>query len=237
MLDQSGIVSVRVTGLDGKLILEVDSERFSFPKMFVNNIPVNNIMMIKGKDMPEFDADTGVYVIANMRNGDRIRYMGRIKMSLDYQLNIQIRDEYGTIMEERRRFFKVRSNLRCVISGHEREGTVYEYDVPVMSVIKNVSIGGVFIEGTDPPYRKDDILLLNFMVRGELVGAVVRVLRLQLLIDGTLEGYGCEFINVDQKMEGQLAKLVNDIQIEQRQEQLERDFRRREAEKRIKGSG
>ncbi len=237
MLDQSSIVSVRVTGLDGKFILEVDNERFSFPKMFVNNIPVNNIMMIKGKDMPEFDADTGVYVITNMRNGDRIRYMGRIKMSLDYQLNIQIRDEYGTIMEERRKYFKVRSNLRCVISGHEREGTVYEYDVPVMTVIKNVSIGGVFIEGTDPPYRKDDILLLNFMVGGELVGAVVKVLRLQLLIDGSLEGYGCAFVNVDQKMELTLAKLVNDIQIEQRQEQIERDFRRREAEKRVKGSG
>lgn len=237
MVDRDSIMSVRITGMDGKFLLEADKERFSFPRVFVNNVPVNNIIMIKGKDMPEFAADSGVYVIANMKNGDRVRYIGRVKMSLDNQLNIQIRDEYGTVMEERRRFFKVRSNLRCIISGHERDGTVYEYDVPVFTVIKNVSIGGVFIEGTDPPYRKDDTLLLNFMVGGELVGAVVRVLRLQLLIDGSLEGYGCEFINVDQKMEGQLAKLVNNIQIEQRQEQIERDFRRQEAEKRVKGSG
>ena len=237
MLDLSGIVSIRVTALDGKFLFETDRESFSFPKMFVNNVPVNNIMMIKGKNLPEFDADTGLYVITYMRNGDRIRSIGRVKMSLENQLNIQIRDEYGTVMEERRKFFKVRSNLRCVISGHERDGMVYEYDVPVMSVIKNVSIGGVFIEGTDPPYRKDDILLLNFMVSGELVGAVVRVLRLQLLIDGSLEGYGCAFMNVDQKTEGQLARLVNDIQIEQRQEQIEREIRRKEAEKRVKGSG
>ena len=237
MIDQSGIFSVRVNTLDGKFLFEIDDEHFSFPKMFVNNVPVNNIMMIKGKNLPEFDADTGLYVITNMRNGDRIRYMGRVKMSLENQLNIQIRDEYGTLMEERRKYFKVRSNLRCVISGHEREGTVYEYDTPVFTVIKNVSIGGVFLEGTDPPYRKDDTLMLNFMVGGELVGAIAKVLRLQLLIDGSLEGYGCEFINVDQKMEGTLAKLVNDIQIEQRQEQIERDIRRREAEKRVKGSG
>jgi len=237
MIDSDGIVSIRVTGLDGKFVMETDNEHFSFPRMFVNNVPVNNIMMIKGRDLPEFSADTGLYVIANMRNGDRIRYIGRVKVSLDNQLNIQIRDEYGTVMEERRKYFKVRSNVRCVISGHERDGTVYEYDSPVFSVIKNVSIGGVFIEGTDPPYRKDDMLLLNFMVGTELVGVSVKVLRLQLLIDGSLEGYGCEFANVDQRTEGLLAKLVNGIQIEQRQERLERDFRRREAEKRVKGSG
>ncbi len=237
MIDKDGIMTIRITGMDGKFLLETDKEHFSFPRMFVNNVPVNNIIMIKGRDMPEFDADTGLYVITNMKNGDRIRYVGRVKMSLENQLNIQIRDEYGTVMEERRKYFKVRSNLRCIISGHERDGTLYEYDAPVFTVIKNVSIGGVFIEGTDPPYRKDDILLLNFMVDNALVGAVVRVLRLQLLIDGTLEGYGCEFTNVDQKMEGQLANLVNAIQREQRQEQLERDDRRREAEKRIKGSG
>ncbi len=237
MIDKDGIVTIRITGMDGRFLLETDKEHFSFPRMFVNNVPVNNIMMIKGKNMPEFDADTGLYVITNMKNGDRIRYVGRVKMSLDYQLNIQIRDEYGTVMEERRRYFKVRSNLRCIISGHERDGTVYEYEKPVFTVIKNVSIGGVFIEGTDPPYRKDDTLLINFMVDGEVVGAMVKVLRLQLLIDGTLEGYGCEFTNVDQQMERKLANLVNGIQREQRQEQLERDDRRREAEKRIKGSG
>ena len=232
MIDKDGIMTIRITGMDGKFLLETDKEHFSFPRMFVNNVPVNNIIMIKGKDMPEFDADSGLYVITNMKNGDRIRYVGRVKMSLENQLNIQIRDDYGTVMEERRKYFKVRSNLRCIISGHERDGTVYEYDKPVFTVIKNVSI-----EGTDPPYRKDDILLLNFMVDNELVGAVVKVLRLQLLIDGSLEGYGCEFTNVDQKMEGKLANLVNGIQREQRQEQLERDDRRREAEKRIKGSG
>ena len=237
MIDRDGIMTIRITGMDGRFVLETDKEHFSFPRMFVNNVPVNNIIMIKGKNMPEFDADSGLYVITNMKNGDRIRYTGRVKMSLENQLNIQIRDEYGTVMEERRKYFKVRSNLRCIISGHERDGTVYEYDAPVFTVIKNVSIGGVFIEGTDPPYRKDDILLLNFMVDNELVGAVVKVLRLQLLIDGSLEGYGCEFTNVDQKMEGKLANLVNGIQREQRQEQLERDDRRREAEKRIKGSG
>lgn len=236
MLDTSGIVSVRVTGLDGRLMLETDSEHFSFPRVFVNNIPVNNIIMIKGRDMTEYPADLGVYVIASMKNGDRIRYMGRVKMSLDNQLNIQIRDDTSTIMEERRKYFKVQSDLRCVISGYERDNMTFELESPVLSKIKNVSIGGVFIEGTDPPFRKDDILLLNFKVDSEIVSAVVKVLRLQLFFDGQLEGYGCEFTNVDKKMEGLLAKLVYNIQLQQRQEKLERDFRREEAQKRIKGS-
>ena len=236
MLDTSGIVSVRVTGLDGRLMLETDSEHFSFPRVFVNNIPVNNIIMIKGRDMIEYPADLGVYVIASMKNGDRIRYMGRVKMSLDNQLNIQIRDDTSTIMEERRKYFKVQSDLRCVISGYERDNMTFELESPVLSKIKNVSIGGVFIEGTDPPFRKDDVLLLNFKVDSEIVSAVVKVLRLQLFFDGQLEGYGCEFTNVDKKMEGLLAKLVYNIQLQQRQEKLERDFRREEAQKRIKGS-
>ena len=236
MIDKSGITSVRVTALDGKLLLETDSEHFSFPRMFIHNMPVTNIIMIKMKDLPDFEADSGVYVIAYMKNGDRVRYMGRVKLSLENQLNIQIRDEYGTVMEERRRYFKVQSELRCVISGYERDNTVYEFDSPILSTIKNVSIGGVFIAKTDVTFRKDDILLLNFRVGTEVVGAVVKVLRLQLFPDGSLEGYGCEFANVDKRMEELLARLVYDIQLKQRQEKMEKDFRKEEAKKRIKGS-
>ncbi len=236
MRDRSGIMSVRVTGMDGSLLFEADSEHFSFPRMFIHNMPVNNIIMIKQKSLPQFEADSAVYVIAHMKNGDRIKYTGRVKLSLENQINIQIRDEYGTLMEERRRYFKVQSSLRCVISGYERDDTVYEFETPLISTIKNVSIGGVFIEGTDPPFRKGDILLLNFKVEREVVGAVVEVLRLQLFSDGTLEGYGCEFTNVDKKMEGLLAKLVYGIQMKQRQEKLENDLRKEEAQKRIKGS-
>jgi len=235
MVDRSGIVNIRVTALDGKLLLETDSEHFSFPRVFVHNMPVDNIIMIKKNDLPEFDADSGVYVIAYMKNGDRVKYMGRVKLSLENQLNIQIRDEYGTVMEERRRYFKVRSSLKCVISGYERDDTVYEFDTPMLTTIKNVSIGGVFIEGTDPPFRKDDILLLNFKVENEVVGAVVKVLRLQLYHDGKLEGYGCEFVNVDKRMEGVLAKLVYNLQLQQRQEKIEKALKKEEARKRVKG--
>ncbi|MBQ9383737.1 MAG: PilZ domain-containing protein [Ruminiclostridium sp.] len=236
MIDKTGIVKVRVTAVDGKLLFEADEEHFSFPRMYINNMPVNNIIMIKGKELPELPADTGLYVIAFMRSGDRVRYIGRVKMSLDNQINIQIRDEYGTIMEERRRYFKVDSDLRCVISGYEREGTVYEFDSPILSRIKNVSIGGAFLEGTDPPFRKGDNLLLNFKVGGEVVGAVVTVLRIQLFSNGSLEGYGCQFSNVDQKMEGLLARLVYEIQLKARQEKLEKDFRKEEGIKRVKGT-
>ena len=235
MIDKSGIFKVRVTAMDGKLLFESDEEHFSFPRMFINNMPVNNIIMIKGKNMPELPADTGLYVIAFMRSGDRVRYIGRVKMSLDNQINIQIRDEYGTLMEERRRYYKVDSDLRCVISGYEREGTVFEFETPILSRIKNVSIGGAFLEGTEPAFRKGDNLLLNFKVGSEIVGAVVTVLRLQLYSNGMLEGYGCEFTNVDQKMEGLLARLVYEIQQKQRQEKHEKDFRKEEGKKRVKG--
>ena len=236
MIDKNGIVSIRVTGLDGNLLFESDRDHFSFPKMFINDVAVNNVIMIKQKDLPEFETDSGVYIITYMKNGDRIRYLGRVKLSLENQLNIQIHDEFGTIMEERRKYYKVQSSLKCVISGYERDNTLYEFDGPIVTRIMNVSIGGVFIEGTDPPFRKNDILMLNFRVDNEIVGAIVRVLRLQLLSDGRLEGYGCEFTNVDKRTEDLLAKLVYNIQLQKRQEQIESDLRREEAKKRIKGS-
>ena len=46
MIDKDGIVTIRITGMDGRFLLETDKEHFSFPRMFVNNVPVNNIMMI-----------------------------------------------------------------------------------------------------------------------------------------------------------------------------------------------
>ena len=235
MLNINRIVKVQVNAMNGQLIVEADSEQLSFPRLFVNDVPVNNIMMIKGKGFPEIDSDVGVYVIAYMKNGDRVQYVGRVKMSLDNQLNVQIRDDYGTLMEERRRFFKVQSDIKCVISGVERDGTLYEYDIPIISRIKNLSIGGVFIEGTDPPFCKDDLLLINFKVTEDVVGAMAKVLRLQLDADGGLLGYGCEFANVDQRQEGLLAKSVYEIQLKQRQLQREKEYKKSEGEKRVKG--
>ena len=235
MLDRNKIVKVQINAMNGELILEADNEHISFPRLFIHDSPVNNIMMVKGQNLPELESDVGVYVIAYMRSGDRVQYVGRIKMSLDNQLNVQIRDDYGTLMEERRKFFKVQSDLKCVISGVEREGTLYEYDIPIISKIKNLSIGGVFIEGTDPPFRKDDLLLVNFKVADDIVGAMARVLRLQLDQNGFLQGYGCEFTNVDQRQEGLLAKFVYEIQLKQRQEERDKEYRRSEAQKRIKG--
>ena len=88
MLDKEKMIKALVTTMNGKTLFEADKEQFSFPRLFIDDIPVNNVMIVKGSGFPELDYDTGVYVIAYMKNGDRVQYVGRVKMSLENQVNI-----------------------------------------------------------------------------------------------------------------------------------------------------
>lgn len=235
MLDKERIIKMQITAMNGKAIVSADKEQFSFPRLFVDDIPVNNVVMIKGRDFPELEIDSAVYVITFMKNGDRIRYVGKIKMSLENQLNVQIRDDFGTLMEERRRYFKVQSDIKCVISGFSRGDDVYEFEAPVITVIKNLSIGGIFVLSVDQEFIKDDVILVNFKVDSDFISVMAKILRLQYNEQGKLEGYGCQFINTDQRHEGIFAQFVNKIQLQQRQAQMEKDYKYAEGLKRVKG--
>lgn len=236
MLDKEKMIKALVTTMNGKTLLEADKEQFSFPRLFIDDIPVNNVMIVKGSGFPELDYDTGVYVIAYMKNGDRVQYVGRVKMSLENQVNIQIKDDYGTVMEERRRYFKVKADIKCVITGYTRADETLQFQRPIISSIKDLSIGGIFLMKTDQVFSKGDILLISFKVEGELVSVMAEVLRLQTDQEGNLIGYGCRFTNSDQRLEGIFAKFVYNIQLNQRIEKLERENRMKEGLKRVKGN-
>ena len=237
MLDKEKMIKALVTTMNGKTLLEADKEQFSFPRLFIDDIPVNNVMIVKGSGFPELDYDTGVYVIAYMKNGDRVQYVGRVKLSLENQVNIQIKDDYGTVMEERRRYYKVQCEVRCIISAFQRGEELFEFDAPVFSTIKNFCIGGVFLEVEGTSFEKDDGLFINFKIDNDFVSVMVKVLRVQKKEDVTIAGYGCQFQNTDQRQEGLFAKFVYNIQLQERIAQAEKKERLAEGLGRIKGNG
>lgn len=237
MLDKAKVIRVSITSIDGKPLVAAESEQFSFPRMFIDDIPVTNMMIIKGTGYPELDFDSMVYVIAYMKNGDRVKYTGRVKLSLPNQLNILVRDDYGTVMEERRRYYKVQCEVRCIISAFQRGNELFEFDTPIFSTIKNFCIGGIFLEVDGVVFEKDDGVFVNFKIDDDFVSVMVKILRVQKKEDGTVQGYGCQFQNTDQRQEGLFAKFVYNIQLQERIAQAEKKERLAEGLGRVKGNG
>lgn len=236
MLDRKKIIKIEITSPVGRKLVVAEKDQFSFPRMFIDDIPVNNIIIIKGKDLPVFEIDKNLYVITYMKNGDRIRYAAAVRMSLSDQLNVQLRSDYGTLMEERRRYFKVESDIECTVLGYVRgEEELVEFDEPTAAVIKNISIGGIFLFRSEQTFAIGDSLLVNFRIEGESVDVMARVLRIQRNHDREIEGYGCQFINADPSQEELFAQFVYNVQLRKRIEQMEKDEQMQEAMQRVKG--
>ena len=47
MLDKEKMIKALVTTMNGKTLFEADKEQFSFPRLFIDDIPVNNVMIVK----------------------------------------------------------------------------------------------------------------------------------------------------------------------------------------------
>lgn len=233
MLDKNKIYKIEITSPGGRKLAVAEKDQFSFPRLFIDDMPVTNVIIMKGRRYPELGRDSAVYVITYMKNGDRIRYPAAVRMSLCDQLNVQLRSDYGTLMEERRRYYKVESSIECEITGYIRDENYVEFNKPMPGVIKNISIGGVYLDCEEVNFSPHDIVNLSFYVEGNPVDIYAEVLRVQR-VNGTIDGYGCQFQNVDQNQEEVFGHFVYTIQLQKRIEEQEKEEMREEALLRIK---
>lgn len=235
MLDKNKIYKIEVTSPGGRKLAVAEKDQFSFPRLYIDDMPVTNVIIMKGRRYPELDRDSAVYVITYMKNGDRIRYPAAVRMSLCDQLNVQLRSDYGTLMEERRRYFKVDSDIDCEVLGYIRDDNYVEFNKPMPGIIKNISIGGVYLDCQDVNFSPHDIVCLSFYVEDNPVDIYAEILRIQR-VNGTIDGYGCQFQNVDQNQEEIFGHFVYTIQLQKRIEEQEKEEMREEALMRIKGA-
>ena len=235
MLDKNKIYKIEITSPGGRKLAVAEKDQFSFPRLFIDDMPVTNVIIMKGRRYPELGRDSAVYVITYMKNGDRIRYPAAVRMSLCDQLNVQLRSDYGTLMEERRRYYKVESSIECEITGYIRDENYVEFNKPMPGIIKNISIGGVYLDCQDVNLSPHDIVNLSFFVEGNPVDIYAEILRIQR-VNGTIDGYGCQFQNVDQNQEEIFGHFVYTIQLQKRIEEQEKEEMREEALMRVKGA-
>ena len=207
MIDKRKIIKVDVYSFNNGLI--VSSETF-------NVMPVDHkdelfSVMIKSANIPEIPKNTPVEAVFYYINGDRVKYNTKIDVCTEFQLNVTV-GTASTVLEERRRFYKLATDLDASISIMTRGEEDTVFDTPVSAKIKNINIGGVFLECAYD-FRSGDIIVLSFNAFGTELDLSSKILRIQKT-DNKVEGYGCQFIKLKNREEEILARYINNVQRE-----------------------
>lgn len=207
MIDKKKIIKVDVYSCNKDLI--VSSETF-------NVIPVDNkdemfSVMIKGNNINELPKDTPVGVVFYYINGDRVKYDTKIDVCTEYQLNATV-GHASTILEERRRFYKLDTDLNASVTIMTRNDEDTILQPPVLGKIKNINIGGVYLE-CDFDFIVGDIIVLGFKVLETEINLLAKILRIQKT-EKQINGFGCQFLKLRNCEEEIIARYINTVQRE-----------------------
>ncbi len=172
------------------------------------------LLIIKGRGLPEIDAGNEVDVIAHMKSGERTKYPSYVTVSTEYQLNVVIKTDKPRIMQERRRYYKVEADINCIINAIERNGKRMVLETPIVAQIRDLNIGGIFLDIRGNELQKSDILLLTILFETKNVDIAAEILRVQTNAAGDVTGYGCRFTNLTPTIEETFAKYVFRVQLD-----------------------
>ena len=217
---------IKVEVLDEKGAIIVASERgFVVPKNMQSD--EDNIVMIKGRDLPELDHNKIVSVVMTTKSGDRIRYSGAVAVSMETQLNVQLLRSGDTrVLEERRRFFKIKVSEKGKALFYVRDEKNIRFDEPVPVTLIDINVGGVFLtcDPDEAEFMNGDLICLEIYLFVDYpLNAAVRVLRVQRDPEGTIKGYGCEFQGLTAAQEDYIGRFIYKVQSEQRQKDAARE--------------
>lgn len=213
---------IKVEVLDDKnvRILEVD-KNFVLPKSMSDE---DSIVMIKGRNLPELDYNKIVSVVTTTKGNDRIKYTGAVTMSIDSQLNIRIlRNNDSQVLQERRRYFKVKVDELGRILYYIRGENTERLDVPARIKVLDINVGGVFITCEHMEFEKLDVICLEVELAGEDLMSEAKILRVQRGEDGNVIGYGCAFQGLTAAQEDLIGRFIMKIQsrLRQKEEEIE----------------
>ena len=203
---------------DSKGTRLVTTSSISFPKDFFK-VKGQELIMIKAKDLPYLNKDEPITAIFEYVNGTRIKYITKIDISTDMQMNFHVGD--GEILEERRRSFKVNTEFNGICKFYERDSQSedpIDFEKPLNVHFFNINLGGVlFFAEFD--FELGDRVNLCFM--GGDIDLIGEVIRKQYSNDQqeTFIGYACKFIDVSPVQEEKIARFVFNAQVLERDKQ------------------
>lgn len=215
MVSREKILKVDILTPSGTRILSANAKQFSIPSHTNSQTGrLENVLIVKGRRIPEIETGCDVDIIAYMRSGERIKYIGNVAVSTDMQLNVILRIDHPQIMEERRRYFKVPANIACLIENITRSGEPQKLEVPSCARIQDFNIGGVFLCVSDTNLCPADVITISLVLINDPVEVCAEVLRVQKNPAGDTVGYGCRFVDINPALEETFAKFVYQAQLD-----------------------
>ena len=217
MINKDKINRVLVYDMSGRLLVATSS--VFFPKDFFK-VKGTDFVMLKGNDYPVLPTGEAIDAIFEYGTGTRVRYRTAIDLCTEYQINFRVSD--GEVMEERRRSFKITVDMDGQSPFFIRGEEMFSFADPVEMHIININLGGVLFS-SNSDFEPGDQVMLDFM-DGEMQ-LLIEVLRIQRGKDGSVEGYGCKFLDITESQEEKLAKFIIDCQVLERERKLAADRR------------
>lgn len=210
---------IKVDIIDAAGAVAVTSEKyFTFPTNIYSD--EDSILIIKGRGLKEFQTNERVNVVVTDKTNDRTRYGGIVTVSLDTQLNIKlIKSGDSQLLEERRRYFKVKVQENGRALFFVRDEDTVRFDEPYPIMMHDINIGGIFMS-CEYEFQIEDMVCVDIDLFVDYrLNAVVRVLRIQRGGDGEIMGYGCEFQGLTAAQEDYIGKYIYKAQFLQRQKE------------------
>ncbi len=208
------VIRVDVLDTKGTVLLSTD-KHFVIP-MNINS-DEDSIVIIKGRDLPELEYNSIVSLILTTKSNDRIKLMGSVAVSMDKQLNIRVmRSSTTQLLEERRRYYKLKVNVGGRALFFVRDEKTIRYDEPLHIDVLDINVGGMFMS-CKGEYMEDDLVCVEVDLFSDYpLNAAVRILRVQRDGEGNIAGYGCEFQGLTAAQEDYIGRFVYKVQSEER---------------------
>ncbi len=215
MINKDKINRVLVYDLSGKLLIATKS--VSFPKDFFK-IKGKDLVMLKGTDFPLISNGEAIEAIFEYVNGNRVKYDTSIDLCTEYQVNFHVGE--GETLKERRRSFKVTVDFNGISPFYIRGEEMFSFDDPIELHFINLNLGGVYFT-SNSTFEVGDQVMLHFL-DGDM-HLLAEILRIQRKDDGSVDGYGCKFLDVSHAQEERLARFIFDCQVAERERMLAKE--------------
>ena len=214
------IIKVELLDEKGKNIFTAE-KNFVLPKNMDDD---DSIVIFKGKNLPDLERKTIVSIVTTSKANDRIRYTGAVSMSMDTQLNVKILKNNETqVLQERRRFFKIKINEKGRALFYVRGEQTVRYDEPPEISVLDINVGGIFFSSVEE-FMEGDIVCVDIdLFIDNPLNTAVKILRVQRNEDGTIKGYGCLFESLTGAQEDMIGRFIMKVQSEQRRKEAAKD--------------
>lgn len=153
-----------------------------------------------------------LWLIFYLVNGNRIQYESSVSLCTEFQLNIDMDNNYIEL-NERRRFYKIKIKIDATITAVTDKDNKIVSDNCVYACIEDINIGGFYIDGTDLKLNISDVISVKFKLKNKELLLTSKVLRIQNKGQKD-EGYGCAFVGNKPKDDEVIAQFIHEIERE-----------------------